>query len=61
MRSGSRASLEPPAAPVCELTIRARLSAHIIRRMTTGFVLTLHATNSDVRGSSADCAISVRT
>lgn len=48
MRSGSRASLEPPATPVCELTIRARLSAQMIRRMTTGLVLTLSAASSEV-------------
>src|SRR5712691_3571532 len=59
--SGSRASFEPPVAPVCETTSFDSASSHNIRRMTTGFVFTLSATCSDLSGSSSAQAMSVRT
>src|SRR5216110_1414286 len=52
MRAGVRARREPPCAPDCEVTRRAARSAHRMRRITTGLVLTLAATRSDFSGSS---------
>src|SRR5436190_2954802 len=59
--SGWRASFEPPIAPVCETTSFDSANSHSIRRMTTGLVLTLSATASDLSGSSSAHAINVRT
>src|SRR5215510_4063239 len=59
--AGSFASRDPPSEPVCETTRPASASSSSIRRMTTGLVLTLSATCSDLRGSSPDQAIKLKT
>src|SRR5678810_520665 len=58
---GSCARREPPSEPVCDTTSPASASSFRMRRITTGLVFTLSATCSDLRGSSPDQAIKLRT
>src|SRR4026207_1238480 len=58
---GSCARREPPSEPVCDPTSPASASSNNMRRITTGFVFTLSATCSDLRGSSPDQAIKLKT
>src|SRR6185503_2370865 len=58
---GSCARREPPSEPVCDTTSPASASSFKIRRITTGLVFTLSATCSDLRGSSPDQAIKLKT
>src|SRR6185295_13084441 len=57
----SCASLEPPREPVWDTTSPASASSFRMRRITTGLVFTLSATCSDLRGSSPDQAIKLKT
>src|ERR1044072_4592671 len=59
--AGSVASREPPNEPVCDTTRPACAKSSNMRRITTGLVFTLSATCSDLRGSSPDQAIKLRT
>src|SRR5678810_753247 len=58
---GSCARREPPSEPVCDTTSPASASSLRMRRITTGLVFTLSATCSDLRGSSPDQAIKLKT
>src|SRR4029079_4984773 len=59
--AGSPDSREPPSEPALDTTNPASASSFNMRRMTTGLVLTLSATCSDLRGSSPDQAIKLST